>query len=315
MRVFIQDQHCPGDTLEITAAVRDLCVSHPDIRVNVRTTAQELWDNNPHLDKSVTRLDNDISINIEMPLLANANAHCWHSIDIVRDYLADQLHVRIPPGPRRADLHLTDAEKAPSWPAERYGIEGRYSIICAGGKTDYTVKIWEFERFQQVVDATPDIQWIQIGAAEHRHKGLRNVIDLRGRTTHRELVRLMYHAKGCLCGLSYPMHLASMQTPYGHVRPCIVLNGGREPPQFSAYPGHVMLHAIGTMPCCANGGCWKARVERLPDGDPKNLKLCEHPVKCASGQTIPACMDSIKVSDVVSAIRRFQRGSFFASPI
>ena len=61
MRVFIQDQHCPGDTLEITAAVRDLCVSHPDIRVNVRTTAQELWDNNPHLDKSVTRLDNDMS--------------------------------------------------------------------------------------------------------------------------------------------------------------------------------------------------------------------------------------------------------------
>ncbi|HEX7377461.1 MAG TPA: hypothetical protein VF278_10130 [Pirellulales bacterium] len=49
----------------------------------------------------------------------------------------------------------------------------------------------------------------QIGAAEHGHPALENVFDLRGKTDHRQLIRLMYHAAGVLTGVSYPMHLAS----------------------------------------------------------------------------------------------------------
>ena len=68
-RLFITDYHCPGDTLEDTAAIRDLHAARPDLRINVATTAQELWDNNPNLDRSVTKANATMVFHIEQPLM------------------------------------------------------------------------------------------------------------------------------------------------------------------------------------------------------------------------------------------------------
>ena len=112
-----------------------------------------------------------------------------------------------------------------------------------------------------------------MGEAGHHHPPLRNVLDLRGQTDLRQLVRLVYHAQGVLCPVTLLMHLAAaVETPPGMPknRPCVVIAGGREPAQWEAYPHHQYIHTNGALMCCDHGGCWKSRVVPLGDGDEKD---------------------------------------------
>ena len=108
------------------------------------------------------------------------------------------------------------------------------------------------------------IPFVQCGEQGHWHPRLAHVIDLVGRTTTREFVRLMYHAEGVLCPVTFAMHLAAaVPTRAGRPphRPCVVVAGGREPPHWEAYPHHQFLHTVGMLSCCADGGCWKSRCQ------------------------------------------------------
>ena len=196
-------------------------------------------------------------------------------------------------------MHLTDDERSITKLHElvpELNLTRPYWLIVPDGKSDYTTKIWAHDRYQEVVNRTRHvIQWVQVGAAEHHHKPLEGVIDMLGKTSHRQLLRLMYHASGVLCGITYVMHMASMPRPDNRLRPCIVLNGGRELSSFTHYPGHIHLETVGTLPCCRHGGCWKGKVD----------KDCSMPVTLPTGQIIPRCMDKITVDDVVSAIAKY----------
>jgi hypothetical protein len=137
---------------------------------------------------------------------------------------------------------------------------------------------------------------------------LRGDVDLRGRTTLRQLVRLVYHAQGVISPISLLMHLAAaVETKPGlpKNRPCVVVAGGREPPAWFSYPHHQVLHRVGALSCCADGGCWKARVVPLGDGDKKDRadNLCAQPVG-----TLPRCMDMISTQDVVRAVEGYFEG-------
>jgi hypothetical protein len=183
-------------------------------------------------------------------------------------------------------------------------------IVVAGGKRDFTIKHWAHDRFQAVVNHfLGRIQFVQVGDMSHDHKPLQNVIDLRGKTDLRQFVRLVYHADGVLCPVTLAMHLAAaVPVKPGKLRnrACVVPAGGREPAQWEAYPHHQYLHRNGTLRCCDNGGCWKARVVPLGDGDEKDNpnNLCQNVVRLSSGP-LPRCMDMIKVSDVIRAIELY----------
>src|SRR5439155_26233650 len=118
-------------------------------------------------------------------------------------------------------------------------------IVAGGGKYDITIKWWSTERYQQVIDHFRErIVFVQVGENGHHHPKLQNVVDLRGQTSIRELIRLVYHAQGCLCPVTALMHLASaVETKPGSPpnRPCIVIAGGREPWNWEAYPHHQFL--------------------------------------------------------------------------
>jgi len=87
-------------------------------------------------------------------------------------------------------------------------------------------------------------------------------------------------------------------------RPCVVVAGGREGPHWAAYPTHQFIHTVGTLPCCAEGGCWKVRTVPLGDGDyrDKNQYLC---VDVVNG--LPRCMDMISVQHVIHAVEMYVR--------
>jgi ADP-heptose:LPS heptosyltransferase len=205
----------------------------------------------------------------------------------------------------RAAIYLCDAERACA-PLEDLNADQPAWLIDAGGKRDFTIKWWDWRRYQRVVDHfLGRIQFIQIGDDRHFHPALANVIDMRGKTDLRQLIQLVYHADGVLCPVSFPMHLAAaVETrPGGPAsRPCVVVAGGREPPHWEAYPHHQFIHTVGTLKCCDHGGCWKSRTFPLGDGAegdrPENLCVDVRDV-------LPACMDMITADDVIRRIEMY----------
>jgi len=195
---------------------------------------------------------------------------------------------------------------------EESGFKGRFWIIMAGGKYDYTAKWWSPDSYQKVVDHFAGrIQFVQCGEQEHWHLPLKNVINLIGKTDIRQFIRLMYHADGVVCPVTFAMHLAAaVETKPGRPRnrACVVVAGGREPPHWEAYPFHQFISTNGALTCCDHGGCWKSRCQEVGDGDSKDNDLCAHPVSVSDSLHIPKCMNMISPADVIRRIDLYFEG-------
>ncbi len=293
----------------LTAAVRDLHLTYPgQFQTDVRTSCGALWENNPH----ITRLDESDpeveQIDCRYPLIHKSNQRPVHFIQGFTDCLNEHLGLNIQPTVFKGDIHLAEQEKR--WMSQVQEITREripFWIVVAGGKYDYTIKWWDHPRYQQVVDHfRGKILFVQVGEDRHAHRPLKGVIDLRGKTNLRQFVRLMHHAQGALCPVTFAMHLAAaVETRPGtpKFRPCVVVAGGREPVQWEAYPHHQFIHTIGALTCCLGGGCWKARTVPLGDGDSKDDSLC----KQLAGH-LPRCMDMITADDVIRRISLYFDG-------
>lgn len=299
----------------LTAAIRDLHLNYPgEFISDIRTSCPEIWENNPWLtplkedDPEVTVLP------CSYPLIHQSNELPYHFIHGFINFFNQELGLQIQPTAFKGDLHISDLEQ--SWisqVAEITGEDTPFWIIVAGGKFDYTTKWWDHDRYQAVVEHfRGKIQFVQVGQLDHYHPLLDHVIDLRGKTDLRQLIRLVYHAAGAITPVSLIMHLAAAvpskpgQPP---LKPCVVIAGGRESTQWEAYPNHQFIHTIGALPCCANGGCWKSRVLPLGDGDEKDRpeNLCVAPVGF-----LPHCMDMISAEEVIRRVELFYQGGILS---
>jgi len=319
-KLVLANHQCPGDVLMLTAAVRDLHLTYPGkFLTNVTTSCPALWENNPYVTPNLS----GPVLRCDCPLIHQSNRSPYHFIHAFRMFLNDKLGLNILPGggksPERTfggDIHLSDEEKG--WLSQVDEITGmsgtRFWIVVAGGKSDYSAKIWDPARYQQVVDYFGDgknrIRFVQCGArdAGHTHTPLRGVIDLVGKTDLRQMVRLMYHADGVISPVTFAMHLAAaVPTKPGRPmnRPAVVIAGAREPAQWEAYPHHRYISNNGCLPCADDGGCWRSRVLPLGDGDEQDKSLCEKPVKLGSGVTIPKCLHMITAADVIKHVEDY----------
>ena len=310
-RLILRNFQSPGDIVMLTAAVRDLHVTYPGhFLTDVRTSCPALWENNPYLT-ALTEGDAGVEIvDCEYPLIHKSNEAPYHFIHGFIDFLNQQLGLAVRPTMFRGDIHIAPVEK--TWFSQIEEILGAavpFWIVVAGGKFDFTIKWWDHARFQRVVDHFQDrILFVQVGEGGHAHPVLQNVVDLRGATDLRQLVRLVYHSQGVLSPVSLLMHLAAaVETPAGRPknRPCVVVAGGREPPNWEAYPHHQFIHRAGALRCCERGGCWKSRIVPLGDGDEKDL-----PENCCVDVVagLPRCMDLITPADVIRAIEIYFEG-------
>ena len=310
-KLILRNFQSPGDIVMLTAAVRDLHRCHPgEFVTDVRTSCPDLWLHNPLLtplddqDPEVTVVD------CHYPLIHRSNQEPRHFLDGFVEYLNEQLGLRIRVTEFRGDIYISQAEK--DWFASvesQAGSAQPFWLFASGGKFDFTAKWWDPARYQQVVDHFRGrIQFVQVGEDHHHHPAIDGVVDLRGQTTLRQLVRLMYHAQGAVSAVSLLMHLAAaVEVKPGMPlnRPCVVVAGGREPPHFTAYPHHQFIHTVGALRCCDNGGCWKSRAVALGDGDVHDRPeaLCVDPVG-----TLPRCMDMISADDVIRRIEYYFKG-------
>ena len=300
-----------GDIVMLTAAVRDLHRCYPKRFItDVRTPYPELWENNPYMTSLADDAPDVKVINCHYPLINQSNQTPHHFIHAFIHFLNEKLNLSIKPTEFRGDIHLSDEEK--QWASQIHELcreDIPFWIIVAGGKRDYTVKWWATERYQEVVDHFQGkIQFVQVGAREHDHRSLKGVIDLVGKTDLRQLVRLVYHAQGVLCPVTSLMHLAAAVEVKGdspQSRSCVVVAGGREPAHWEAYPHHQFIHTNGSLKCCADGGCWKARTLPLGDGDEKDRpeNLCVDVVG-----KLPRCLDMITARDVIGRMELYFQG-------
>jgi len=152
-RLILQCSLCPGDVVMLTAAVRDLHRAHPGkFATDVRTPAPELWENNPYL-QPLDENDRDVRvIDMHYPLIHVSNHAPYHFIHGYAQFLEQQLGVRIPVAEFKGDLHVSSIEKNWLSQVEETGFHGRFWIMMAGGKFDFTTKWWNPDNYQQVID-------------------------------------------------------------------------------------------------------------------------------------------------------------------
>ncbi|MDE2986333.1 MAG: ADP-heptose--LPS heptosyltransferase [Gemmatimonadota bacterium] len=310
-KLILRNFQSPGDIVMLTAAVRDLHRCYPErFLTDVRTSCPALWENNPHL-VPLNEEDPDVEVvDCHYPLIHQSNQTPCHFLHGFIHYLNATLGLRIEPGAFKGDIHISDDEK--EWFSlveETHGQSRPFWTIVSGGKLDYTIKWWDPNRYQAVVDHFRGrVEFVQVGEDGHHHPPLDGVVDMRGQTTLRQLVRLMYHAQGVVTPISLPMHLAAaveMKPGMPRNRPCVVIAGGREPPHWTAYPHHQFIHTVGALKCCDDGGCWKSRTVPLGDGDYKDgpEELCVDVVG-----DLPRCMDMITAEEVIRRIEWYFGG-------
>lgn len=302
-----------GDVVMLSAAVRDLHQCYPgQFLTDVRSFNAEIWRHNPYLVPLDPQDPEVECIDCHYPLINQSNRAPYHCLHGFIAFLNDTLGLEIKPTCFHGDIHLSRQEK--SWFSQVRELTTEdipFWIVSAGGKYDITIKWWSTERFQAVVDHFRGrIQFVQIGAQGHWHPKLRGVVDLRGRTDVRQLIRLVYHAQGVLCPVTGLMHLAAAvetRPERPSKRPCVVVAGGREPAHWEAYPHHQFLHTMGALPCCSSGGCWRSRT--LPLGEDERL---DHPTRLCVDvvDELPRCLHMITAEDVVDRIETyFQTGT------
>lgn len=290
----------PGDALAMTSAIYSLHQQYPgEYETDVETSAMEIWENNP----DITKLEDTSPTELHYPLVHKSNQILTTFLNGYVQGLADVIQRPLQLQTNRPHLYLTENE-AIKWmdQAQQYLSHGKklkYWLINSGTKNDFTCKQWPIEYYQEVINETRGmIQWIQVGSKEHRHHPLSGVIDFRGKTNHRELIRLVYHSRGAVGPVTYLQHLcAAFEKPY------MCLLGGREGVGWTVYPRQQTFHTIGLLSCCQHGGCWKSRVVPLEDGKEQDKSVCEQP---SFGGLVPSpkCMAMIHPSEVISVLRR-----------
>lgn len=314
-KIIFKNSQSPGDILMLTAAVRDMKISHPEIFIDVRTPCKEIWDHNPYLSSLDENDDNVEIYNVGYPIIHESDDGPWHFIHGYRLDIENQTGLKIKPTKFWADIHFSSEEL--SWVSminQHYTHEDTpFWLICTGGKMDYTAKWWIPEYAQKVVDHFKGkIQFVQFGlkGKGHYHPLLKNVINLVGETDLRMLMRLAYHSDGIVCPITFVMHLAAA-LPQKPGKPrnkaCVVTAGGREGCTFTRYTHHQYLHTNGLLPCCDNGGCWKSRTSKIGDGDKKDSELCTDTVHF-NGRKVQRCMfDFVTPEEVIRSIEKYHK--------
>lgn len=313
--ILLTNWRAPGDTVCMTACVRDLFTAWPGrYKVYIGGSCGEIWENNPYIAGFVgTRFPRDIPHYwlSYLPQLRASSTVQLHFLTAFHRTLEAHLGHPVPLLRPKGDLHLDREER------EHRPVRGRYWVLVAGGKENIETKVWSAARFQQVVDLlrARGIRIVQIGAkhARHRHPKLERVQSLVGRTSLRDVLKLIWHSEGVICPVTFTMHVAA-----AFDKPCVVLAGGREPWWWEAYIAsdvrhfgphcqpvsvpHEYLHSQGQLDCCRHSGCWKTK---LPDASSDPTEACVLPVDDGHGSTIPACLELITAETVVDAVSHY----------
>lgn len=313
--VILKTELALGDIVCFTAAVRELHHQYPgEFQTDVRTPFPQLWEHNPYITPMA---DGDptaetIHCHYDRDSWFSVNRSNQNPVHLLHAYcqdLANSLGLpSLHPSELKGDIHLSKDEWGwRSMPHDKFNVQRYWVLSLGGGKRDFTTKWYLPEYVQKIVDYFRGrIQFVQIGKPNdswHWQPDIQGVIDLRGQTDVRQLIRVIHSSCGVLSGITSAMHLAAavpLPAWQHRPRPCVVVAGGRESRTWYSYPTHRILESVGTLPCCRDGGCWQARTISLNDGTDSDKRLCERVI---GGH--PKCMTMIRPESVILEIERY----------
>lgn len=342
-KICIQHTRCPGDVVLMSIVPRELHRAYPGrFRVSMRTRYPQLWDGNPYIHAHYT-LDQDIDPQddlIEVDYAPQDDPHNkQHVMHVILRNAAVALKsygvTELPLTEFKPYLHVSEQIRDMK-PREDGVLEGKpYWVIMAGGKTDYTTKIWDKSKWQDVVyrlaldEKFPLLA--QVGKcatdgpeAAGLHSPLKYTVCLLDKTDLAQLVWLIYHSRGVICGVTSAMHIAAAL-----YKPCVVVAGGRESWWWDSYDlraydlyrgripdkyrdlademvPHTYIDRIGLFACCENCGCWKAGIGDKPRNNCTNIIPAESLPGRLPKMNQPACLVDISPAEVVGAVRRYE---------
>jgi ADP-heptose:LPS heptosyltransferase len=284
--VTFKNFFAPGDCLVSTAAIRDLCLSYPfEFQITIESCYPEIFYNNPYISTDRNKWG-VVELNPFEWKSKNQDAG-FHYSDAYYYIIEQLLNVKIKKTSMFPEIYLTEQEIRSGFDLlDSFGIEKPYWIINAGFKNDIPLKQYPISNWQQVINKlriSEDFNYdiVQTGHSHHIHPVLSSVKNLIGRTDNiRDYFSLIYHSKGVICHVSFPMHIAA-----AFHKPCVVISGGRETFRWECYPGHQFLHTIGQLDCCRESGCWKTNFS-----------------DCVNLNQFPTCLKLISPDQVVSAV-------------
>ncbi len=289
IKYILKNFQCPGDILMLSACVRDIKQWNPHFQLDIRTSHDVIFDNNPYITKLE---EGDPSVRVlemhyETIHQSNQNMHDHFIHGFVKDF-NEQTGCSIKLTQFKPDLHLTKEEK--DTPVFKNQPK-KFVLINAGGKTDYTTKWWWNSAWKEVVDSCPDIQFVQVGKPDEKDSGAgqsiheeiecSNVFNKINKTSMRTLIRLVYQSVGTLSVVTSIMHMSA-----AFDRHAAVIAGGHEPWWWERYPGHDYFHTIGSLECCGLGGCWKKECHNKNDrGRQKCMEMMDPQAVAAAIKT------------------------------
>lgn len=312
-RLLLKTDQAPGDAVAMTAAIYSLHRAHPGKYVTaVESYWPDVFEHNPDVPVHVVptgepcRDPDVLEVAMHYPAIHQSNERGIHFMQGWCEFLGSALGVSVPLLTNRPRLYFDSPEPK----------VGNFWLVCSGGKSDFTTKLWGQRNYQDVVSSLRgEVNFVQVGGSrpvvpwrestlcsqEDSHPRLTGATDMVGKTSLRELFELTRRARGVLCGVSLLMHVAAALE-----KPAIVVAGGREPVAWNAYPKQQYVHTVGALPCRdvrgQNGACWRYRTVPLGDGAVMDRDTCQRPAG-----DIPECMKIITPAEIAGLVARYNR--------
>lgn len=299
----------PGDAIVLSALVRDLKRTYPQMHVGVRVPHMDVFRHNPYVETITKRNAPYVELSAKPGIKQAGTGMKIHFLRALHDAVQRQCKFPVPTLEPKPELYFGPDEGPP--------LSGKYWVMLAGGKANIPLKHWSWESYQRVADGmrAMGLTVVQAGSLGrgHVHQKLEGVVDMVGKTNLREFLVLIKHSAGVVCPVTAAMHAAAACE-----KPCVVIAGGREEPWWEEYsnrwPGafgpeadgkvrveHRFLDTLGQLPCCHHRGCWKKllhgavenKCRQVDFGDPR--------------QALARCMSMITPEQVLAAVRSYEQ--------
>ena len=233
-KLILRNFQSPGDIVMLTAAVRDLHRSYPgEFLTDVRTPCPELWAHNPHLTPLAEDDPGVETIDCHYPLIHRGE---HDAVSLPSRFPGVSQRAPRPADPRHRlqgrHPHLRRGESLVR--SGREDRAGRRSVTGCSCRAESSTS----RSSGGITSAISRSSITSPAASSSCRSAKRRIItrrcaasiDLRGQTSLRQLVRLMYHAQGAVSPVSLLMHLAAaVPTPPGAPRNRPVRRGRGRP--------------------------------------------------------------------------------------
>jgi ADP-heptose:LPS heptosyltransferase len=264
-----------GDVVVLTAAVRDLKLTYPHLQLNICTSYDDVFLNNPHIS-NVKLEDNDAECYYvdfrSYPYWDHAQASYPHFLGSMHKSVMYETGLSYNISSLLPNLYVTKQEIETV--RQKFKLNRPYWIINAGYRNhediDGSLKWWGNKNYQEVVNKFKDqIQFVQIGSDKDNHPELTNVKSLIGKTSIREFIILIYDCFGTFGPISAHVHMAAAFN-----KPSVIIGGGFEDFVLTKYPKQRLIHSIGLLSCCQDTGCWNGHKQAVCNNRINNICKC-----------------------------------------